>query len=126
MKQKTIVSLYFLLAFLMLIDFYLIFNVGNPNSIVRYIVPTTTWDMALTLAVSACIALLSFVVFKDRKNNPVSNMLLQNRSYILELRAEGKSDSDIADSFVEELNPRRYGKERIRKMVLKFLAEMEP
>lgn len=125
MKQKTIVSLYFLLAFLMLIDFYLIFNVGNPNSIVRYIIPSTDWDMALTLLVSVVIALLSFVVFKDRKNNPVANMLIQNRSYILELRAEGKSDSDIADSFVEELNPRRYGKERIRKMVLKFLAEME-
>lgn len=125
MKQKTLVGLYFLLAFLMLIDFYLIFNVGNPNSLVRYIIPTTDWDMAITLAVSVVIALFSFFVFKDRKNNPIANLLLQNRSYISELRAEGKSDSEIADSFVEQLQPRRYGRERIRKMVLKVLAEME-
>lgn len=125
MKQKNPLFLYILLAFLMLVDFYLIFNVGNPNSLLRFLIPSTEWDMAATLAVSLLIAFLSFFVFKDRSLNPVATLLKQNSSYISELRKEGKSDNEIVDSFIQELNPRPYARKRIRKMVFKALEEGE-
>ncbi len=124
MKQKTSLALYILLAFLMIVDFYLIFNVGNPNSLLRYLIPSTDWDMAATLVVSLVIAFLSFFVFKDKSDNPAARLLLQNNSHVVEMRSEGKSDTEIADSFVEELNPKQYARKRIHKIIMKTLEEM--
>lgn len=125
MKQKWSLALYILLALLMLLDFYLIFNVGNPNSLVRYFVASTDYDMAITLGVSLVIAFLSFYVFRARKVNPAVGLLEQNRAYVKKLRDKGRSNSEIAESFLEELNPGRLTSRRIRRQVLEALEEME-
>jgi hypothetical protein len=125
MKQKWSLILYIVLALLMLIDFYLIFNVGNPNSLVRYIVASTDYDMAITLGVSLVIAFLSFYVFRAKKVNPAVGLLEQNRSYVKELRSKGRSNSEIAESFLEELKPGRLTSRRIRRQVIEALEEME-
>ena len=125
MKQKMSLVLYILLAVLMLIDFYLIFNTGNPDSLFRFLVRNPDYDMVLTLGVSALIAFLAFYVFKDRKENPVVNMLKQNRDYIVELRNNGQNNEQIAESFMRELKPNRLNMRKTRKLVMKILEEME-
>ena len=125
MKQKTALALYIFLAVLMLIDFYLIFNVGNPNSLIRPIVPSAEYDMIITLAVSALIAFLSFYVFRVRKDDPVVLMLRENRAYVEQLRGEGKSNEDIADSLMAELTKAGPVGKRTRRSILATLEEME-
>ena len=125
MKPKTTLALYILLAFLMLVDFYLIFNVGNPNSLIRPLFPNPDFDLIVTLGVSAVIAFLSFFVFKERKVHPAVDMLQKNREHVMRLKAEGKSDREIADSFMTELENAGLASNRARSAVEKALKDME-
>ena len=125
MKSKTTLVLYVLLAALMLADLYLIFNVGNPNSLIRPLVPNPAYDVIVTISVSAVIAFLSFFVFREHKADPVTEMLMRNREQVDRLRQEGKSDDQIAESFLAELVKVGRVESRTRKIVLKTLKEME-
>ena len=125
MKPKTTLALYFLLAFLILVDFYLIFNVGNPNSLIRPLFPNPDFDLIVTLGVSAVIAFLSFFVFKERKVHPAVDMLQKNREHVMRLKEEGKSDREIADSFMAELENAGLANNRARSAVEKALKDME-
>lgn len=125
MKQKTVLVLYIILAFLMLIDFYLIFNVGNPKSLLRPLIPSCDYDLAVTLGVSAAIAFFSFFVFRNKKENPIVQMLRENRNHIQDLRREGKSDEEITDSFLEELEKIGKVRKTTRQTVLSVIKEME-
>ncbi len=118
-------ALYILLAALMLIDFYLIFNVGNPKSLIRPLIPSPDYDMLVTLGVSLAIAFLSFFVFRNKSDDPVVRMLLENRKHIDELRLEGKSNEEIADSFLLEMEKIGKVRGRTRRIVLNTLKEME-
>ncbi len=125
MKPKTTLALYILLALLMLVDFYLIFNVGNPNSLIRPISPNPDYDMLVTLGVSLGIAVLSFFVFRDRKTHPAAAMLLKNKDYVAKLRNEGKANNEIAASFLSELEGTMPVNGRTRRAVIRTLKEME-
>jgi hypothetical protein len=125
MKRNLSLLLYFVLALLMLLDFYLIFNVGNPNSLFRSILKNSGYDIIATLAVSCGIAFLAFFVFKQKQEAPVVSLLKQNKSHIDELRKNGQSNSQIAESFILEVKPNRLIAGRVRKLVFETLEEME-
>ena len=124
MKSKTILIFYILLAVLMAADLYMIFNVGNPNSLIRPLVGPE-YDVIVTISVSAVIAFLSFFVFRDHKADPITEMLMQNREHVDRLRTEGKSDDEIAESFLVELEKVGRVGNRTRRIVLKTLKRME-
>ncbi len=125
MKQKTAMAFYIVLAVLMLTDFYLIFNVGNPDSLLRSILPSTEYDVVVTLGVSALIAFLSFFVFRGKGDDTVEKMLRENSAYIRQLRSDGQSDEDITGSFLAELAKAGRVGRGTRRKVLTFLKEME-
>ena len=125
MKRNLSLILYFVLAALMLLDFYLIFNVGNPNSLFRFILKNSNYDIVATLVVSCGIAFLAFYVFKQKQEAPVVSLLKQNKSHIDELRKSGQSNSQIAESFILEVKPNRLIAGRVRKLVFETLEEME-
>jgi len=125
MKLAVRKTLFAVLAILLVLDFYSIFNAGNPNSLFRVIIPDPSWDVAITVILSLAIALISIAMMQESNRNSIRNILESNRDHIMRLRAEGKSDPEIADSFIEELPVRReFLRNMIRRRVLKNLKRM--
>ena len=94
--------LFFLLAGIMLIDFYLIFNAGNPDSFLRILIKKTEYDISITIGLSILIVLISFSMIRNNDQNSIKNILVKNSQYIIQLKNQNRSDEEIADSFLKE------------------------
>ncbi|MBN2051231.1 MAG: hypothetical protein JW760_12335 [Spirochaetales bacterium] len=124
-KQKTS-GLYVLLAVLMALDIYSIFNAGNPASLFRYMIEDPGWDFLITsiLSLSIVVVVILMNSRRTRTDDPIYMLLLQNKDYIEKLREKGKTDEEIALSFVEQLHTGRLaGKIAFRK-ALKHLKRI--
>ena len=117
--------LYFLLAIIMMIDFYLIFNAGNPNSFLRLLITRTDYDISITVGLSILIVLISFSMIRDNDQNSIKNVLERNSGHIAELKKQNRSNEDIAESFLKELGSEKGLFHNIVKWrVLRYLAKM--
>jgi hypothetical protein len=125
MKESTRRTLFILLVALMALDFYAIFNAGNPRSLFRYLIRETRYDVAITLALSFGVLVVVLVLTAERTGR-LKGMLDMNREYILELRRRGKSDAEIADSFLSELKaPPGFLRSLARTRVMRYLSRLK-
>ena len=126
MKIRKHLVYYSILAFLMLLDVYSIFNAGNPNSLIRNIVPDPGWDFLITAIISLLIILTVVIMNSSNKkiNDPVYTSLLDNKSYVEKLRAKGKTDEEIALSFSQTLNENDFVKKIAYKKAIKYLKRI--
>ncbi len=125
-SRTTRQILYALLVVLMLPTFYLIFNSGNPNSILRPILPPPEYDFIVTIVLGFCILMVSFTLTSLNSVDPITEILETNLSQIRHLRNLGKSDTEIADSFLKELKIRNpFSKIIIRRKTYRFLKELK-
>jgi len=125
MKESSRKVLFILLIVLMVLTFYAIFNSGNPRSLFRYIIRDTRYDVAITLALSACIVVLALLLTAERSSR-LKGLLDLNRGYIEELRRKGKSDEDIAESFLNELKaPAGFLRAIAKRRVLRYLSSLK-
>jgi hypothetical protein len=125
MKEPTRRALFFLAIALLALDFYAIFNAGNPRSLFRFLLPEPRYDVLLTLLLSFGVAALGLVLTAERSGR-LKGMLDMNRGYILELRRRGKSDEEIADSFLNELKaPPGLLRSLARRRVLRYLSKLK-
>ena len=126
MKTKKHLVFYIILAFLMLIDVYSIFNAGNPDSLIRYIVPDPGWDFLITAIISLLIIITVMIMssFSKKINDPVYISLLDNKNYIEKLRQKGKTDEEIALSFSQNLNENDFVKKIAYKKAIKYLKRL--
>ena len=116
--------LYFTLAFLMIIDFYLIFNAGNPNSLLRYLIKDTGYDVTITIFISIIIAVISLFMMGGSNQNTIKKMLERNDQHISELKNQNRSDEEIAESFLKELGAGKGLSHFIlKKRVLRYLSK---
>ena len=117
--------LYFFLAFLMLMDFYLIFNAGNPNSFLRLLIKDTAYDISITVGLSIIIVLISFSMIRDNDQNSIKKILARNSQHIAEQKKQNRSNEEIADSFLKELGSEKGIFHTIIKWrVLRYLSKM--
>ena len=117
--------LYFLLAIIMMIDFYLIFNAGNPSSFLRLIIKSTEYDISITVGLSIVIVLISFSMIRDNDQNSIKKILERNSDHITAQKKQNKSNEEIADSFMKELGSEKGIFHTIVKWrVLRYLAKM--
>ena len=79
MKETTRRALFILLVVLMVLTFYAIFNAGNPHSLFRYVIRDARYDVAVTLALSACIVVLALLLTAERSNR-LKGLLDLNRT----------------------------------------------
>ncbi len=125
MSDLTRKFLYFFLGLIMLVDFYLIFNAGNPNSFLRLIIEDTDYDVSITVGLSIIIALISLSMIRDNDQNSIRNILDRNSKHIEQLKNQNKSDEEIAESFLKELGSGKgvlYSFAKWR--VMRYLAKM--
>jgi hypothetical protein len=124
MKDSARTVLWVLLAVFMVLAFYAIFNAGNPNSLFRLIVEDPGYDVLITLILGACIFVLAIALTAGRKNT-IQHLLEINKDYIYELRSKGRSDVEIADSFLSEMGSKGgllHG--LAKRRVLRYLSKL--
>jgi hypothetical protein len=125
MKSAVRKTLYGVLAFLMILDFYSIFNAGNPNSLLRFMVKDPSWDITVTVVISLVIAIISLSMAQDSNRNSIKNLLNKNIEFIRQLREENRSEEEIAESFIKELKFRKkFIRSMVKRRVLRFLAKI--
>jgi len=127
MKQKVQWVFTALLMFFLVCTFYAIFNVGNPRSLFRPVIRDTSYDTLITIILAVLTALTAMVLYAGRMQteSPIAHLLDINEGYIQELRDEGKSDADIAESFLKEIGSKKGIVHRIaRRKVLRYLSRM--
>jgi len=125
MKETTRRALFILLVALMVLTFYAIFNAGNTRSLFRYLIRDTGYDVAITLVLSFGVVVVVLVLTAERTGR-LKGLLDLNRDFILELRRKGKSDGEIADSFLNELKaPAGVLRSLAKHRVLRYLARLE-
>ncbi len=116
--------LYFTLALLMIVDFYLIFNAGNPNSLLRYIIKDTGYDVTVTVVLSVFIAMISLSMMGSSNENTVKKILQRNERHIAELKKQNRSNEEIAESFLKELGAvKGISHFLLKKRVLHYLSK---
>ena len=126
MKERTRLIFYILLAVLMVADLYLIFNTGNPQSLIRPLIKDPGWDILVTLIVSVAImAIASFVFYPGQGTRDQIQLLLEaNKGYIEKLKSKGKSDTEITESLLDELKLKGLSRRVVRSRVLKKLPRL--
>jgi hypothetical protein len=125
MKDTVRRVLWILLAVFMVLTFYGIFNAGNPRSMFRLIVRDPGYDVAVTLVLSLVVAAL-VVLLTIQREQSLRHLLDLNADYIRELRRKGKSDVEIADSFLAELKVRKGGLlfSLAKNRVMRYLSKL--
>ena len=126
MSALTRKILYFFLGLVMMIDFYLIFNAGNPNSFLRLLVKDTAYDISITVALSIVIVVISMSMIRDNDQNSIKKILERNSQHITEQKKQNRSNEEIAESFLKELGSEKglfHG--LVKWRVLRYLSKMK-
>ena len=106
--------------------FYMIFNTGNPRSLMRVLVKDPSWDMAITVGLCAAVAVFGLILSSSRRERVLENMLDMNTGYIRQLRDKGKSDEAIAEDFLRTIGSKKGFIHSLAKAkVLRYLARMK-
>jgi hypothetical protein len=125
MKQSTRRVLFILVVALLALDFYAIFNAGNPRSLFRLILAQTRYDVLITLLLSFGVVVLILALSAERTGR-LKGLLDMNRDFILELRGKGRSDGQIAESFLNELKaPPGLLRSLARARVMRYLSKLK-
>jgi len=117
--------LYFLLAFLMVMDFYLIFNAGNPNSFLRILLKDTSYDITVTVGISILIAIISMMMIRGSDQNSIKAILERNTSHILTMKKQNRSDEYIAESFLDEMGAGKLSRILLKQRIRKYISKMK-
>ena len=125
MKDTTRRALFILVVVLLALDFYAIFNAGSPRSLFRLLIADTRYDVSITLVLSIAVVALALVLTAGRASR-LRGLLDMNRDFILELRGKGRSDGEIADSFLNELKaPAGLLRSLARGRVIRYLSKLK-
>jgi hypothetical protein len=117
--------MFILLGVFSLLAFYAIFNTGNPNSLFRLIIKDASYDLIVTLGLGLAIGSLVILITATREGSSLTHLLEINSDYIRELRRKGKTDIEIADSFLSKMGSKGGLLHRLAKRrVLRYLSKL--
>ncbi len=126
MKKNIKKYSYYVLAVLVVVVFYLIFNAGNPKSLLRLVIKDPSYDVTITVILSLFIVVISIFVASGKEDDPIKHMLDINVEHIRKLRNKGKSEIEIAESFLREIGVKRgVFYPFVKRRVLRYLSKMD-
>lgn len=128
MKPGIRKLLYIILVILVIPTFYSIFNIGNPKSLFRHIIPDPSYDILVTIFLAVCMAAIGIILSQQSKReNSIEHMLDVNKEHIRFLKSKGKTDYVIADEFLQQMQIQQTGflYKLAKRKVLKYLAKMD-
>ena len=121
---RTIV--YTLLIGVGLLAMYALLNAGNSNSLLRSVFPDPSMDVYVAVVSSFIVFVLGFVVFFNRDSQGFRNLVELNGERVKQLRNEGRTDQEIADSILAAMGSTSGYKHNLaKKKLVIYLAEFK-
>jgi hypothetical protein len=109
-----------------LVAMYSLLNTGNPDSLLRPIIPDPQDDFYVAVISSTLIFVLGFIVFYTRDRQGFQHLVKLNADQIREFRKKGTSDEEIADSILAAMGSSSgYRHNLARKKLIIALSEFE-
>ena len=100
MPRWLLYSVYVLMILIGLVAMYSLLNAGNPDSLLRPLLPDPKDDFYVAVISSVLVFILGFFIFFARDREGFRQLVQLNADHIRTLRKKGKSDEEIADSIL--------------------------
>ena len=124
LPKPILTIIYVLMIIIGLVAMYSLLNAGNPDSLLRPILPDPQDDFYVAIISSVLVFILGFFVFFSRDQESFRQLVELNAVRIRALRKEGKKDEAIADSILAAMGSQSgYRHNMARKKLLIYLAE---
>ena len=126
MPKPLLYIIYVLMIIVGLVAMYSLLNAGNPDSLLRPILPDPKYDLYVAMISSVVVFILGFFVFFSRDQESFRQLVELNAEKIRELREAGKKDEEIADSILAAMGSYSgYKHNMARKKLLIYLSEFK-
>jgi len=124
--RKILWLIYVLMLLTGITSIYTIFNVGNPHSLLRWVIKPDSYDLYIAMGASLAVFLLGFFVFYFRQQQGYEQLLRMNQDHIKLLRKKGYQDNQIAEDLLSALGMKtgiRY--KFVKKRLILELSSMD-
>jgi hypothetical protein len=126
LSKHFLYTIYALMILIGLVAMYSLLNAGNPDSLLRPLLPNPEDDFYVAVISSVLVFILGFFVFFARDREGFRRLVQLNADQIRKLRKQGKSDEEIADSILAAMGSTGgYRHNLARKKLLIYLAEFK-
>ena len=123
MPRFLLYVIYTLMVLIGLVAMYSLLNAGNPNSLLRPIIPNPAHDVYVAVISSVLVFILGFFVFFSRDQEGFQQLIEINADKIRSLRKRKKTDAQIADSILAAMGSAGgYRHNLARKKLMVYLA----
>ena len=126
MPKPLLYIVYGLMIVVGLVAMYSLLNAGNPDSLLRPIIPDPAHDVYVAVISSVLVFIFGFLVFFTRDSEGFRRLVELNAEQIRKLRKNGKSDEEIAGSILAAMGSYSgYKHNMARKKLVIYLSEFQ-
>jgi hypothetical protein len=126
LPKHFLYTIYVLIILIGLVAMYSLLNAGNPDSLLRPLLPDPKDDFYVAVISSVLVFILGFFIFFARDREGFRQLVQLNADHIRTLRKKGKSDEEIADSILAAMGSAGgYRHNLARKKLLIYLSEFK-
>ncbi|MBW1776727.1 MAG: hypothetical protein JRI76_12740 [Deltaproteobacteria bacterium] len=126
MSRGVLYIVYAMMGLIGIIAMYSLLNAGNPDSLLRFVLPDPAHDLYVAMGSSLLVFILGFMVFYSRDLEGFQRLLEMNSDRIQHLRRQGKTDAQIADSLLEAMGSAGGYRHRLaRKKLILYLSDFQ-
>ena len=123
MPKPVMYIIYGLMIVIGLVAMYSLLNTGNPDSLLRPIIPDPAHDVYVAVVSSVLVFILGFFVFFFRDQEGFQQLIELNADRIRSMRKQKKTDAQIADSILAAMGSTGgYRHNMARKKLMAYLA----
>lgn len=123
MPRFLLHTIYVLMVLIGLVAMYSLLNTGNPDSLLRPLIPNPANDVYVAVTSSVLVFILGFFVFFSRDQEGFQQLIEQNADKIRSLRKRKKTDAQIADSILAAMGSTGgYRHNMTRKKLIAYLS----
>lgn len=123
MPRFLLHTIYVLMVLIGLVAMYSLLNTGNPDSLLRPLIPNPANDVYVAVTSSVLVFILGFFVFFSRDQEGFQQLIEQNADKIRSLRKRKKTDAQIADSILAAMGSTGgYRHNMARKKLIAYLS----
>ena len=106
-----------------LVAMYSLLNTGNPDSLLRPIIPNPAHDLYVAVISSVLVFILGFFVFFTRDQEGFQQLIELNADRVRSMRKKKKTDEQIADSILAAMGSTGgYRHNLARKKLIVYLS----
>ena len=123
MPKPVMYTIYGLMILIGLVAMYSLLNAGNPDSLLRPLIPNPAHDLYVAVISSVLVFILGFFVFFSRDQEGFLNLIELNADRIRSMRKRKKTDAQIADSILAAMGSTAgYRHNMAKKKLIAYLA----